>query len=246
MCRRGHLGFPENVSVTFYYWPIACTMYLEDLTAIVRGDNALLSHSFNGSQARNLLPFARALPSSPYERAWGQLFDAIWYNEMNVGGGIDTVYFPSYWLERQVMRLLNESTSTSSQEIAALEANLQSITSVAYSFLVQQLRIVKNLTSKAADVQGQQQTTLAKLHVNGLQATLGLLCVIMLFLCVLYAFRMGGGLGPREDRYIIVGDALNLMCLMRGSSLPRLLFQPKYGPSTPDARRDKAEKVDIV
>jgi hypothetical protein len=224
-------------------------MYLEDLTAHVRGDNTLLSHSFNNSQAGNLHPFARALPSSPYERAWGPLFDEMWVDEVgatDVGLEFADEHLPPFWLESLVMKLLNGTTSISSQKVAALEASLQDITSVAYSLLVQQLRLKGNVTSLDADVQGQQQTRLAKLHVNGLQAALGLLCVTSLFLCVVYAAQMKDGLTPRGDCYVIGGDALDLMCLMRGSTLPELLAEPEYSLAIPDMRRDKAEKIDVV
>ena len=198
-------SFPENVSVTFHYWPIACTMYLEDVTAQVRGDGTLLSHSFNNSQAGNLQPFVRALPSSPYEKAWGQLFDAIWGSEIRArayrsrfGGE----YLPQHWLERQVFQLLNGTTSTSSQKILALEATLQSITSVAFSLLVQQLRVEGNLTSPECRRAGTTANTCAKLHVNGLQTVIGLFCVAILFACVLYGTQMRDGLIPRRDCYI--------------------------------------------
>ena len=236
----------------FHYWPIACAMYLEDVTAQVRGDGNLLSHSFNDSQAGNLQPFVRALPSSPYEKAWGQLFDAMWQDEMvpTFGtSGFGGEYLPQYWLERQVFPLLNlnGTTSTSSDKILAVEANLQSITSVAFSLLVQQLHVGRNVTSPEADVQGQQQTTLAKLHVNGLQTVTGLFCVAILFACVLYGAQMRDGPTPGWNRYIIAGDALDLMCLMRGSTLPGLIAKPKKNDvSTSDTRRDKAEKIDIV
>jgi len=95
-------------------------------------------------------------------------------------------------------------------------------------------------------VQGQQQTTLAKLHVNGLQTVTGLFCVAILFACVLYGTQMRDGPIPRRNRYIIVGDALDLMCLMRGSSLPGLIAKPKKDASTSDMRREKAEGIDIA
>lgn len=221
-------------------------MYLEDLTAHVRGDNTLLSHSFNDSQAGKLQPFIRPLPSSPYERAWGPLFDAIWNCQINRNLPPGMEQLPYRWLEGLVMELLNGTTSTSSQKVAALEARLQSITSVAYSLLIQQLRVNGNLTNLDADVQGLQQTTLAKLHVNSSQTLLGLLCVIILLCCVAYAAQLGDGLTPRGDRYIIVGDVLDLMCLMRGSSLPRLLAEPNTGSSILNARRNKAENINVV
>jgi hypothetical protein len=221
-------------------------MYLEDLTAHVRGDDALLSHSFNDSQAGNLHPFARSLPSSPYERAWGPLFDEIWNDETSTGSWFGKQLLPSFWLECLVMQSLNGTSVNSSQKIAGLEASLQNITSIAYSLLVQQLRVNGNVTSLDTGVQGQQQTPLAKLHVNGLQTVLGLLCVVSLFLCVVYAAQMKDGLTPRGDRYVIVGDALDLMCLMHGSSLPELLAESRHDPTIPDTRRDKAEKIDVV
>lgn len=223
-------------------------MYLEDLTAVVRGDNTLISHSFNDSQAGNLHPFARSPPSSLYERAWGPLVDEIWSDELATITDIVFGYelLPSLWLECLVMQSLNGTSSTSSQKIAALEASLQGITSVAYSLLVQQLRINGKLTNLDTDVQGQQQTPLATLHVNGLQTFLGLLCVTSLFLCVVCVARIRDGLKPQGDRYIIVGDALDLMCLIRGSALPELLAEPKYDSTTPDTRRDKSEKIDVV
>ena len=233
--------------MTFHYWPIACAMHLEDVTAQVRGDGNLLSRSFNDSQAGNVQPFIRPLPSSPYEKSWGQPFDAIWRDEVVPTYGLSGFggeYIPQFWLERQVFQLLNGTTSTSSDKILALEATLQDITSVAFPLLVQQLRVKRNLTSP--DVQGQQQTTLAKLHVNGLQTVAGLFCVAILFACLLYGTQMRDGLIPRRDRYIIVGDALDLMCLMRGSSLPGLIAKPKNDASTSDMRREKAEKIDVV
>ena len=243
-----HRSHSDNVSVTFHYWPIACAMYLEDVTAQVRGDGNLLSHSFNNSQAGNLQPFVRALPSSPYEKAWGQLFDAMWHREIlpTFGApGFEGEYLPQYWLERQLFQLLNGTTSTSSEKMLALEATLQSITSVAFSLLVQQLHVKRNLTSPEADVQGQQQTTLAKLHVNGLQTVTGLFCVAILFACVLYGTRRDGPILTRNC-YIIVGDALDLMCLMRGSSLPGLITKPKNDTSTSEMKREKAEKIDVA
>ena len=230
--------------MTFHYWPIVCTMYLEDVSAHVRGDNILLSYSerFNVSQAANKRPFARPRPSSVYERSWGPLFDEIWgvdgtpWLSPSVGADIG----PN-WLERQVLQLLNETTST--QKIAALEAGLQSITSVAYSLLIQHFHISSNLTANA---QGQQQMPMAKLHVNGMQTILGLLCVVILFLCVLHATEMWDGLMSRGERYIISGDLLDLICMMRGSSLPGLFAESKRDLPTADSRREKAERIDVM
>jgi hypothetical protein len=239
--------------VTFQYWPIVCTMFLENLTAQVRGDNTLLSYSepFNDSQAAKLRPFARPLPPSSYERAWGPLFDGIWINEHSTWVISYTSHDSSIeprWLESQLVKFLNGTTSTPMQKIAALEAGLQSITSVAYSLIAQQLRVNGSLASLNAtvDVEGQQQIPLAMLHVNGAQTVLGLLCVAVLFLCVLYATEMRDGLLPREESHVIVGDSLDFMCLMRGSSLPELLVEPAHKSSTSDTRRNKAQEIDVV
>ena len=223
-------------------------MQLENLTAHVRGDNTLLSYSeaFNGSQPVHLPPFSRDLPSSPYERAWGPLFDEIWYDEMlQRANAQEDVHVPN-WLEHQVLQLLDGTTLT--QKIAALQASLRSITSVAYRLLVQHFRVNGGLTrlDTTVDVQGQQQIPVAKLHVNGLQAILGFLSVTTLFLCVHYVTEMRDGVTSRKERYIVVGDVLDFICLMRESSLPEVLAEPKRAPLTPDMRRDKAEKIDVV
>ena len=219
-------------------------MYLEEVTAHVRGDNTMLSYTPHVDSDAHLKPFARPPPSSPYERAWGSLFDGLWRNEQ----GIDDSLFeghllPPLWLEQQVLQLLNETRSTSTQRIAALEAYLQSITSIAYSFLVQQRRPSQNLTEPT---QGLQQISMARLRVHGLQTVLGLLSVIVLSLCVLWIPNLRDGLTPPGEHHIIVGDVLDLMCLMRGSSLPQLLGVAMQGPSASDARRDKAEKTNVA
>ena len=230
--------------MTFHYWPLGCTMYLEDLTAIVRGDNALLSHSFNDSQSGNSHPFVRAPPPSPYERAWGSLFDEIWRAGMGADG--TWTYLPEFWLEQQVWQLIGDKRSKPDQKIAALEAGLQRITSVAYSLVVQQLRVRRNFTSSDVDVQGQQQAPLAKLHVNGLQTVFGLLCVMMLIFCVSCTSQLGDGLVPQENCCLIVGNILDLMCLMHRSSLPGLLAESRCDPLAQDIRRMRAEVIDVV
>jgi hypothetical protein len=59
------------------------------------------------------------------------------------------------------------------------------------------------------------------LHVNGAQTVLGLLCVIILFFCALYATEMRDGLMPREERYLIVGDVLDFICNAQSIDLKR-------------------------
>jgi len=226
-------------------------MYLEDLTAHVRGDNTLLSYSEpykDGPQAENLRPFARAFPSSPYERAWSALFDEIWLDEsasflQTFTGGLLLLS----WLESRVLPLLNTTVWNSTEKIMALETYLQTTTSFAYAFLVQQFRVSNNLThvNSTVDVRGQQQITMAKLHVHASQTFLGLFFVIALFFCVLYTSETRTGLAPPQQRHIIVGDALDFVCLMRGSSLPGLFAEPMVDSSAPEARRDKAEKTNV-
>lgn len=226
-------------------------MRLENLTAQVRGDNTLVSYSEPSNDSRPLdsWPFVRAPPSSAYERAWSLLFDEIRADEqVPLEFSHSEDYDARRWLEVQVLRLLNETTSNSTQKISALEAGLQDITSAAYPLVLQQFRANGSLVSpdSTADVQGQQQIPMAKLHVNGLQTVLGLLCVIILLLCVMHVAEIRDGLMPRDGGCVITGDVLDFMCLMRGSSLPGLLAEPKQGLLIPDPRRDKAEKIDVV
>jgi len=224
-------------------------MYVEDLAARVRGDNTLLSYSKpyeDTSQPKN---FTRALPSSPYERAWVPLFDEIWLGELrmssvtNLGG-----LLPSSWVEHQIVQLLNTTIQDSTQKVIALETTLQGITSVAYSLLIQQLRVGNNLTRlhSLVDVPGQQQTRLGQLRIHSLQTFLGFFIVVILLLCILYMSEMTAGLMPSEGHHIVTGNVLDFMCLMRGSSLPGLLAESMHDSSAAEGRRDKAEKTNVV
>ena len=228
-------------------------MYVEDLAARVRGDNTLLSYSKpyeDTSQPKKLQPFTRALPSSPYEKAWVSLFDEIWLDELRLFSGVLNLggLLPSSWVENQIVQLLNTTVQNSTQKIIALETTLQSITSVAYSLVVQQLRVGNNLTRlhSMVDVPGQQQTRLGQLRIHASQTFLGFFFVVILLLCILYMSEMTAGLMPSEDHHIVTGNVLDFICLMRGSSLPGLFAEPTHDSSAPEARRDRAEKTNVV
>ena len=139
---------------------------------------------------------------------------------------------------------------TSAQKLGALEADLQNITSVAYSIIFEQIYNSKNSTaarnSNIITVLGQEHVPLAKLQVNGLQVFVGLVCVLVLLACVLISSGLRSVAEKPSDVYMLSGEVLDLMCLMKNSALPELLNNTGAAPSDTGARRTQAEKLDVV
>ena len=244
-------AFKENVTVSFHFWPIACSIYVETVTAEVRGDNYLLSHTDNTSSAFNTTtPFVRPPPASPLERNWVFLLDEIYYWDFVPDDyHWESQFGTDEWLENRILALLNGTTSTS-QKLGALEADLQSITSVAYSIVFGEIYNSKNSTaarnSDIITVLGQESVPLGKLQVNGLQVFVGLICVIVLLACVLISSGLRLVAEKSGDVYMLSGEVLDVMCLMKNSALPELLNNTGAASSDTGARRAQAEKLDVV
>jgi hypothetical protein len=166
------------------------------------------------------------------------------------GVGWQGQFIPLKWLENRILALLNGTTSSSAQKLDALEADLQTITSMAYSLLFEQIYTSKNSTgsrnANTITVEGQERMPLAKLNVNGLQVFIGLVCILVLLVCVLISSGLRPGAEKSADGYMLSGELLDLMCLMKNSALPELLNNASAEPSNTNARRAKAEKLDVV
>ena len=248
-------AFKENLTLSFHFWPIACSIYVETVTAEVRGDNYLLSHTDNTSSIFNTTtPFARPPPTSPLERNWAALMDDIdesdimyGYYDMQFGSGL---YGTDEWLQNRILALLNGTTSTPAQKLGALEADLQSITSIAYSIVFGQIYNSKNSTvarnSNIITVLGQEHVPLGKLQVNGPQLFVGFVCILVLLACVLISSGLTLVTEESGDVYMLSGEVLDLMCLMKNSALPELLNNTGAAPSNTSTRRAEAEKLDVV
>lgn len=154
---------------------------------------------------------------------------------------------PDKWLESRILALLNTTTSSSAQKLHALEADLQTITSIAYSFLFEQIYASKNSTAaNTVTVQGQESISLAKLNINGLQVFIGLACNLVLLVCVLISSGLRPGVEKCADGHMLSGELLDLMYLMKNSALPKLLNNTGAEPYDTVARRAKAEKLDVT
>ena len=256
----GHPPIPllkENLTVSFHFWPIACSIYVETVTAEVRGDNYLLSRTDNTSSAFNTTtPFVRGPPTSPLERNWADLLDQIidWEatglaDEVR-NGTIPDGTGTSGWLGDRLMAPFEGTTLTSAQKLDALEADLQSITSIAYSLIFEEIYNSKNPTaapnSNIITVLGQEDVTLGKLQVNGLQVFVGLVCILVLLACVLISSGLRPVAEKSGDVYMLSAEVVDVMCLMKNSALPELLNNTGPAPSTTSARRAQAELLDVV
>ena len=162
----------------------------------------------------------------------------------------ESPYGTDVWLQNRILGLLNGATSTSAQKLGAFEADLQNITSVAYSIIFEQIYNSKNPTaarnSTIITVLGQEHVPLGKLHVNGLQVFVGLVCVLVLLGCVLISSGLRPVAEKSGDVHMLSGGVLDVMCLMKNSALPELLNNIGPAPSNTGARRAQAEKLDVV
>lgn len=171
--------------------------------------------------------------------------DQIWDAEPGGLGDFSGQFLPPAWLEDRIFVVLNDTTSSTTDRLTALEAELQSITSIAYSLMSQALRTEQNTTRPSSTVMldGTQQLPMAHLQLNGLLLIAGLLCVMTLIACVLISAESVRG---SEDPYLLSGDVLDLMCLLRNSILPSVLSEMESSEFESDLRREKAETINVT
>lgn len=254
MTERQATGFRENLTVSFYFWPIACSIAVKTVTSEIRGDNKLFTHSTNATTLLNTTsPYLRAFPTSPLERNWVSVIDSIYNAEADhFGDGTSAgQYAPARWLEDRLLAHVNDTTSslTTSQKIAAVELELESITSIAYSLLFEQVYSNKSSTGYARSnvtLPGQARLTMAKLQVHGLQVIIGFICVVLLTVCTLVASHAPLEATRAQDENMLSGEVIDFLCLMKGSSLPELLNDKDHTTTDTDARRRRAENIDVL
>lgn len=239
-------AFRENMTISFYIWPIACNISVDTITAVVRGDNVLSSYLPNSSRPLNItLPSLGPSPTLPLVQNWAHFIDLVYYSG-HYGDAAQQFlgqYAPFHWLEDRLMVHINRTTSTTEERIAAIEAELENITSVVYSLLFEQVYSSKNASQLGYSntvLQGQYLAPLAKLQVHGLQVAVGFACAVVLLVCTLVATRGE----PSGDVYMLSGNVIDLICLMKNSFLPEMLNVISSPHSQKDKRRLKAEQID--
>ncbi|KAF9511950.1 hypothetical protein BS47DRAFT_1124728 [Hydnum rufescens UP504] len=76
-------AFLENVNATFYIWPIGCSLFVQNFTAHVLGDNTLLWRNITHTPTDNPTPFLwHDIPHDPLEIAWGDMITQIYLSQV--------------------------------------------------------------------------------------------------------------------------------------------------------------------
>ncbi|KAF9513091.1 hypothetical protein BS47DRAFT_1393580 [Hydnum rufescens UP504] len=78
-------AFHEDVNATFYIWPIACSLFAQNITADVQGDNTLMKKNTSSTTTDDPTPFLQPdIPHDPLEIAWGSMMSNIYLQESEV------------------------------------------------------------------------------------------------------------------------------------------------------------------
>ena len=211
-------AFNESVTVTFYIWPLGCVLVTNNATARVRGDGSLLSLNVTNPAPYTPFPFFSNQPKNALEKYFSPLHDAIISSEG--GGGLDQ---GDTWIEQALRTTLADQPS-----LRALEESLGSITSLAYSLLIQRWRtrrsdgdrtLSSNWVPENKTAQGHYPLLRAYLQVNGIPLLVGsistLVLVVVSVICVV-DHRI-------TDHIVRDGGVIDLVSLLHGSALPYII-----------------------
>lgn len=143
-CHSHELFQPLNA--TFYLWPIACTLNLENATAQVLGTNQLLAYSTNQPDNGFQSPFdIQSIPSDPLVQNFGYLFNTFEAFQ----GHLQIASVASRFLENQLLPLLNETSAphisslpldSSADRLAAFADTVSRLTCTAYALILDSSR----------------------------------------------------------------------------------------------------------
>lgn len=207
-----------------YVWNIGCSLYIEEISAEVRGDNMLQSHTTNDSRLFVYRPFFRPEPSHPLEMAWTTLVDTISGTPWWPGP------LPTRWLENQLQDVFN-LTGATNDKLTLLEARLQNITSMAYALCIDHLRMEDANTGINGKFQYtpipdiQKPAASACLRINGIPVLVGLVCVAAMAVCVIVAAGVSATTESSDYAAIVATGIRSTIAPMRGVDLPALTVQ---------------------
>lgn len=236
--------FLERLSVTFYIWPVACSLHVKNVTAIVGARNALTSaiKTDNTSMPRSLT--RSHLPSNSIEIYWTLLFTALYREEWDLrvtDGG--TRVLP--WLDDGQCSLFT-GLSDARSSLTLFEDRLANFAALYYAVLDRHLRSENDLAAKwwkplTGEVKGMRQELSTQLGVNGAQLIVGLICVLVLLCTSLFSM----GWRRRADGILWSGGVIDMISLIRDPSIPQLIVGDKEDDHSELARLNRAEQIEV-
>jgi hypothetical protein len=218
------------VNATFYIWPIGCSLFAQNITADVRGDNVLLRKTAH-ALPQNPTPFLRDdIPHDPLEFYWGYMIFDIYHAESGLLSLLSPLSpeGPSQFLTPLEL-LLGSGLNSTNDSLALLSDRLSSMTALFYTDLIQtycntpssgpQVYFGQECSPVFATVSGSQSIVVAGLIVHLLPLIIGIItCSILIFIFVATA-----GQSTSSDNVIQDGKVINMVSLLHNSSLPTVI-----------------------
>lgn len=196
--------------MNIYFYPITCTLFLDNTTATVGGDGSLLSIAQSTARHDTPTPFLRPLPVNGVERSFADLVDAV---DLILGG----------WTADRLQVAITNGTG-----LAGLEDTWSNLVALQYALLAQSFKTefaansssVSGLWSpQTGNLTGTQPQVSARIRINIPQLIVGSVATALIALVTIASV-----LGPdATDSLVRDGGALDMICLLKDSSLPEII-----------------------
>ena len=175
-------AFLEHVNITFYMWPIACSLFAQNITAELRGDNVLLWKETMPAPTGNPTPFIRSsAPNDTLEIAWGTLMHNAFLKSVGYISTSAQLFTP---FELKLSSGLNNTNNS----LALLGERLTTVSSLSYALFVQGWRTSPPATGWKpvfAAVSGSRSFVMGCLDIQIVPLAIGVVtCSIMIFVFV--------------------------------------------------------------
>ncbi|KAF9510664.1 hypothetical protein BS47DRAFT_49631 [Hydnum rufescens UP504] len=229
----------HDLNITFYIWPIICSLSVHNVTAWVRvrGETRLERTNASAALANLTTPRIKSIVSSdPMVTSWSFIMDLLF--------SLQQLEVHDTWTP--VEQIFNQTWS-----LTSLEDQLSHFSAFYYSVLVQYWRsatLKGDLTPSqwwseaTGSVIANQLTLFGRLDLSMSQVIVGCVCIIALIVTSAISI-----LGVRiEQGALMDGGVMNMITLLRGSSLPQIIAGDSDEDLGKDGRRRRAERTMVM
>lgn len=244
--------------MTFYFYPLACSIFTSSATAQVQGDGKLKSLRTTIDPFANVKdpakPFIRSPPTLEIEKQFVNLTNALYLLESqdisNVAAGGGSIEFA--WLEYTLMDRVANATG-----MAAVEDSLAYVTSLAYAVRSQGWRdqlagsaysdaalktLAPNWIPSNITLNGTEPVLFARLKVEGRPLIITFISTLVLVVVTIVSTY--GHADAHIDHVVRDGAVIDILSLMAESSLPMIIGEgAEYEVDGRDGRRVRAERT---
>ena len=217
--------------MNIYYYPLACSLFLDNITAKITGDGTLINPAPQGTNLHHTpYPFLRTLPSNGLER--------------NFWGVIDCASnILSDWIDTKLLSAIENAG------LASMEREYSNIMAMYYSLLIQNWKtrlqqgdatVGALWTPESVMLGGTESLIFARLRINVFQLFSGTVSTILIILVTVVIIR-GHDI---HDSVVRDGGVIDMISLLHGSSLPAVVASSTEGES--GNRREQAERTYVA